>query len=78
MKLTAVRSFQFQRLSAEALTWLVTAALLVAGSLLPEADTGMLIALGWNLLALLPVIAVAAVLGGQDPNCRWSRGGITL
>ena len=46
MKLTAVRSFRFQRPSAEALTWLATAALLVVGSVLPEADTGMLIALG--------------------------------
>ncbi|MDE0711116.1 MAG: permease [Rhodospirillales bacterium] len=84
MKLTAVRSFQFQRLSAEALTWLVTAALLVAGSLLPEADTRMLIALGWNLLALLPVIAVAAVLAGaltignwSDRALAWLSGGPT-
>ena len=72
MKLTAVRPFRVQRPSAEALTWLATAALLVVGSLLPEADTGMLIALGWDLLALLPVVAVAAVLAGALTLGNWS------
>ena len=52
MRLTAVRSFRFRRRSAEALTWLATVALLVAGSLLPEADTGMPVAPGRDLLAL--------------------------
>ena len=73
MKLTAVRSLPFRRPSAEALTWLVTAALLVAGSMLPEADAGMLIALGWDLLALLPVIAVAAALAGALTLGNWSN-----
>ncbi|MCY3855013.1 MAG: hypothetical protein OXF78_01790, partial [Rhodospirillales bacterium] len=73
MKLTAVRSLPFRRPSAEALTWLVTAALLVAGSMLPEADAGMLSTLGWDLLALLPVIAVAAALAGALTLGNWSN-----
>ena len=72
MKLATVRSFRFQRPSAESLTWLVTAALLVVGSLLPGPDTGMLIALGWDLLALSPVVAVAAVLAGALTLGNWS------
>ena len=72
MELTAVRSFQFRRPSAEALTWLVTAALLAAGSLLPEASTGMAIAVAQGLLALLPVVAVAAVLAGALTLGNWS------
>ena len=52
MRLTAVGSFRFRRPSAEALTWLATVALLVGGSLLPEADTGMPVAPGRDLLAL--------------------------
>ena len=35
MEIAAVRSFQFRRPSGEALTWLVTATMLIAGSLLP-------------------------------------------
>ena len=72
MKLASVRLFRFQRPSAEALTWLVTAALLVVGSLLPGPDTGMLIALGRDLFALLPVIPVAAVLAGALTLGNWS------
>ena len=72
MEIAAVRSFQFRRPSGEALTWLVTATMLAAGSLLPEADTGMLIAVAQGLLALLPVVAVAAVLAGALTLGNWS------
>ena len=72
MELTAVRSFRFRRPSAEALTWLVTAALLATGSLLPETNTGMLIAVAQGVLALLPVVAVAAVLAGALTLGNWS------
>ena len=72
MELAAVRSFQFRRPSGEALTWLVTAAMLAAGSLLPRADTGMLIAVAQGLLALLPVVAVASVLAGALTLGNWS------
>ena len=60
------------RPSAETLTWLVTAALLVAGSMLPEANADMLKAVGLGLLSLLPVVAVAALLAGALTVGRWS------
>lgn len=72
MELSAVRSFHFRRPSAEALTWLVTAIMLAVGSLLPEPNTGMLIAVAQGLLALLPVVAVAAVLAGALTLGNWS------
>ena len=72
MELTAVRSFRFPRPSAEALTWLVTATMLAVGSLLPETNAGMSIAVAQGLIALLPVVAVAAVLAGALTLGNWS------
>ena len=72
MELIAVRSLHFRRPSAEALTWLVTAAMLAAGSLLPEPNAGMAIAVAQGLFALLPVVAVAAVLAGALTLGNWS------
>ena len=72
MELAAARSIRFRRPSAEALTWLVTAGLLAAGSLWPEAGTGMLVAVAKGLLALLPVVAVAALLAGALTLGNWS------
>ena len=72
MELTAVRPFRFRRPSAEALTWLVTAGLLAAGSLWPETGTGMLVAVAQGLLALLPVVALAALLAGALTLGNWS------
>ena len=77
MELAAVRSFQFRRPSGEALTWLVTAAMLAAGSLLPRADTGMMIAVAQGLLALLPVVAFASVLAGALTLGNWSDRALT-
>ena len=42
------------------LLWPVTAALLAAGSVAPEANTDMLIAVGRGLVALLPAVVVGA------------------
>ena len=72
MELSAVRSFHFRRPSAEALTWLVTAMMLAVGSLLPEPDTGMLTTVARGVLALLPVVAVAALLAGALTLGNWS------
>ena len=72
MELSADRSTQFPRRNAEALTWLVTAAMLAAGSLLPEPNAGMSIAVAEGLIALLPVVAVAAVLAGALTLGNWS------
>ena len=72
MELSTVRSFQFRRPSAEALTWLVTATMLAVGSLLPEPNTGMLATVAGGVLALLPVVAVAALLAGALTLGNWS------
>ncbi len=72
MELAAHRSIRVWRPSAETVTWLVTAALLAAGSLLPEANSGMLIAVAQGLLALLPVVVVAALLAGALTLGNWS------
>ena len=72
MEIAAVRAFRFRRPSPEALTWLVTAGLLVAGSLWPETGTGMLVAVAQGLLALLPVVALAALLAGALTLGNWS------
>ena len=72
MELAAVRSFRFRRPGAEGLTWLLTAALLAAGSLLPQTNAGMLISVVQGLLALLPVVAVAALLAGALTLGNWS------
>ena len=61
----------------EALTWPTTTALLLAGSLLPEANTDMLNAVGRGLLSLLPVVAVAALLAGALTIGRWSNRSLT-
>jgi len=77
MELAAARSIRFRRPSAEALTWLVTAALLAAGSLLPETNSGMLIAVAQGLFALLPVVVVAALLAGALTLGNWSDRALT-
>ena len=73
MELGAVRSLYSRRPSAEALTWLVTATMLAAGSLLPEPNAGMSIAVAHGLLVLLPVVAVAALLAGALTLDNWSE-----
>jgi len=46
--------------------------LLVVGSLWPEANADMLIAVGRGMFSLLPVVAVAALLAGFLTVGRWS------
>ena len=72
MELAALHSFRFRRPSAEELTWLASAALLAAGSLVPEANLDMLAAVAGGLLALLPVVALAALLAGALAIGNWS------
>ena len=56
----------------EATTWLVTAALLLAGSVLPRPSPGFAVEVGAGLLSLLPVIALAAFLAGAMSAGDWS------
>ncbi len=63
---------QRQRPGTETLTWALTVALLVVGSLFPEASTDMLEVVGRNLLALLPVVAIASLIAGALTVGRWS------
>ena len=72
MEISAARPSRAWRPNAEALTWLVTAALLAAGSLFPEANTDLLAAAGHGLLSLLPVVAIAALLAGALTLGHWS------
>ena len=72
MELSAVRSFRFQRPSAEALTWLASAILLAIASLIPEVCADTLVVVAQGLLALLPVVAVAALLAGALTLGNWS------
>ena len=72
MEISAARPSRAWRPNAEALTWLVTAALLAAGSLFPEANTDLLAAVGHGLLSLLPVVAIAALLAGALTLGHWS------
>lgn len=48
----------------EAITWLVTAVLVLAGSLYPVPASDLALEAGKSFIALLPVIAVAALLAG--------------
>ncbi|NIR28249.1 MAG: permease [Gammaproteobacteria bacterium] len=73
MELTAARTPRPRRPSGEALVWLVTASLLVAGSLLPQANTELLVTAAGGLLSLLPVVALAAALAGALNLGHWSQ-----
>lgn len=66
----------------EALTWIITALLLAAGSLLPVPSTDMLHELGKGALSLLPAVLVASLLAGAlslgnwaDRSLAWLSGG---
>ena len=61
-----------RRPSTEMLVWSLTGTLLVAGSLLPEANLDLLKAIGPGLLSLLPVVVIAALLAGFLTVGRWS------
>lgn len=72
------------RPSGEVLTWLVTGLLLLGGSLVPHPGTGLLLGVASGLLALLPVVLLAAALAGaltlghwSDRALAWVSGGPT-
>ena len=82
MALSSVLPFRRPRLSVGALVWPTIGVLLLAGSLVPDANTDMLYAVGRGLLSLLPVVAVAALLAGAltvgrwaDRSLAWLKGG---
>jgi len=56
----------------EATTWLVTALLLVVGSLFPQPRPELLAQVSRGLLSLLPVVALAALLAGALTTGRWT------
>lgn len=58
--------------SGEALTWLVTLALAATGSLYPAPRGDLLVDVLWGLMALLPVVAIAALLAGTLTLGNWS------
>jgi len=60
------------RLRGESLTWLVTALLLLGGSLYPQPGVGILREVASGLVALLPVVLLAAVLAGALTLGHWS------
>ena len=51
---------------------MLTAGLLAAGSLFPETSADMLSGVGRSLLALLPVVVIAALIAGALTAGRWS------
>lgn len=61
-----------RRPGPEAATWLVTAGLVLAGSLYPSTSADVAVEAGRSLLALVPVIAVAALLAGLLGVGSWS------
>ncbi len=61
-----------RRPGPEAITWLVTAGFLLAGSFYPVTDPGPAIEVAEGLLALAPVVAIAAALAGALTIGDWS------
>lgn len=60
---TAPRNPAFRR-NGEIVTWLVTAGLVLVASVTPRLDASVAVALAAEAAALLPIIAIAAVLAG--------------
>ena len=60
------------RIGAEALTWLATAALVLAASLFPRPGTALAVEAASGFIALLPVIVIAALLAGALAVGDWS------
>ena len=72
MIFSTIRSLRLPRLSVETLIWPTTVALMLAGSVLPEANIDMLNVVGRGLLQLLPVVALSALIDGALTVGRWS------
>lgn len=67
-----IPKFKDLRPGGEVLTWLVTAALILAGSLFPQPGPALLLAVANGLIALLPVVIIAALLAGALAQGHWS------
>lgn len=65
--------FRDLRPGGEALTWLVTGLLIVAGSLFPQPGAALLLDVANGLFALLPVVILAALLAGALTQGHWSE-----
>lgn len=72
------RSKRHRPVSGEAVTWLVTLALAAAGSLYPAPRADLLVDVLWGLMALLPVVAIAALLAGALTLGNWSERAMAL
>lgn len=72
MRIESATAETRRHLTPEAITWLVTAAFLLAGSLFPVADAGPAVEVLEGLLALAPVVAIAAALAGALTVGDWS------
>lgn len=64
---------RFPRLGAEPTTWLISVALLLAGSLYPAPDVAPLVQVAEGLLVLAPIVAIAAALAGALAVGDWSE-----
>lgn len=60
------------RPTPEAWTWLASGLLVLAGSLLPRPDPGLVTDVAGGLLSLLPVVILAALLAGALTQGHWS------
>ena len=73
---------RLRRPSGEAIVWLLTGSLLLTGTLTPDANTDMIQNVGWGILKILPVLAIASLLAGaltlgnwSDRALAWLKGG---
>ena len=69
---------RLRRPSAEALVWLLTVTLLITGSLTPDPNPDMLRNVGWGILKILPVLAIASLLAGALTLGNWADRALSL